>query len=285
MPKQIGSTGAPIARNQTRSSRYAVPMVELKVDAEIDFQARLAMEGVEGAAIVGAKGTGKTEAVKRVIGRISREEMLKTAGEPVGEIVLVTASDATGAKTLIVDVYNELMKTRLTASAVRGMSTKDLVDAVASHCASNSINLLVIDEAQKANAHNLDQVREIPDRARDHGHVMGIMVIGNPELRNALAACGELGQRIGTVIVMPFIDRAFIDEHLEALHPGLAALRAKIGRRAWAPLEEQLMRKVDGKLRRLATILANVSVMMDRLQRPADAEILGVAIKKLAEEK
>ena len=264
----------------------ALPFIDLKVHAEIDFQMRLAMDGVESSAVVGEKGTGKTEAVRALADRIEREEILRPSGQggESRQIFRFLASDATGAKTLLIDLYYEMTQTKLTGAAARSTTPRDLAELIAAHCADAHIHLIVVDEAQKVNAHNLDQLREVPDRARERGHRMGLLLVGNPGLRRTLAASGELGQRIATVIAMPMIDRGFIGESLAVLHPDLAALREELGKKSWAPLEELLDRKVAGKIRRLATIVANAAVLSRRLGRPIDAVILRTAIEKLSPE-
>lgn len=263
-----------------------LPFINLKVHSEIDHQVRLAMDGVESSAVIGEKGTGKTEAIRAVCDRIEREEILKPSGEggTARKIFRLVASDATGAKTLLIDLYYAMTQTKLTGAAARSTTPRDLAELIAGHCADGQIHAIVVDEAQKVDAHNLDQLREIPDRARDRGHHMGIVLVGNPGLRRTLAKTGELGQRIATVIVMPHIDPAFISEQLPNLHPDLDGLRKDLGKKKWAPLEERLARKVDGKIRRLTTIIANAAVLSKRLKRPIDETILRTAIDKLSPE-
>lgn len=263
-----------------------IPFLDLKVHAEIDYQVRLAMNGVESSAVIGEKGTGKTEAVRAICDRIEREELLHPSGEggTRREIFRFLASDATGAKTLLIDLYYAMKGVKLTGAAARSTTPRDLAELLASHCADQHIHLIVVDEAQKVNSHNLDQLREIPDRARVLGHKMGLLLVGNPKLRRTIAASGELGQRFATVITMTTIDRVFINEHLPQLHPELGPLREKLGKEGWAPLDELLERKVNGKLRRLTTIVANAAVLSQRVRRPIDATILRTAIEKLSPE-
>jgi DNA transposition AAA+ family ATPase len=264
-----------------------LPFLDLKVHAEIDFQMRLAMDGVESSAVIGEKGSGKTEAIRAIADRIEREEILNPLGEggAVRQIFRFLSSDATGAKTLLIDLYYAMTRTKLAGGAAKSTTPRDLAELIARHCAEATIHLIVVDEAQKANRHNLDHLREVPDRAhREHGHRMGLLLVGNPGLRRTLAASGELGQRIATVITMPLLDRRFIGESLATLEPGLGTLRDELGKKAWAPLEELLVRKVDGKIRRLTTIVANAAVLSRRLGRPIDAVILRTAIDKLSPE-
>jgi DNA transposition AAA+ family ATPase len=267
-------------------SAVDVPFLDLKVHSEIDHQVRLAMDGIESSAVIGEKGTGKTEALRAICDRIEREEILKPSGDggTVREIFRLVASDATGAKTLLIDLYYAMTQTKLTGAAARSTTPRDLAELIAVHCADKCIHGIVLDEAQKVNAHNLDQLREIPDRARDRDHHMGIVLVGNPGLRRTLAKTGELGQRIATVTVMPLLERAFIAEQLPTLHPDLRELREDLGKKGWAPLEERLVRKVDGKIRRLTTIIANAAVLSTRLKRPIDEIILRTAIDKLSPE-
>lgn len=274
------------ARDKGAAQCGSIPFLDLKVHAEIDFQMRIAMDGIESSAVIGEKGTGKTEAVRALADRIDHEEILNPSGEggAARQIFRFVASDATGAKTLLIDLYYAMTRTKLTGAAARSTTPRDLAELIAVHCAEEHIHLIVVDEAQKANAHNLDQLREVPDRAREHGHRMGLLLVGNPALRRTLAASGELGQRIATVIAMPMIDRGFIAESLATLEPGLGALRQELGKKGWAPLEELLFRKVDGKIRRLATIVANTAVLSRKLSRPIDAVILRTAIDKLSPE-
>ncbi len=276
----------PSAGGDGTAARARLPFLDLKVHAEIDHQMRLAMDGVESSAVIGEKGTGKTAAIRMLADRIEREEILAPsgAGGNSRQILRFLSSDATGVKTLLTDLYYAMTQTKLTAGVARSTTPRDLAELVANHCAEENVHLIVVDEAQKANANNLDQLREIPERALERGHHMGLLLVGNPKLRRTLAASRELGQRVATVITMPMIDRRFVGESLATLEPSLGDLREQLGKKAWAPLEELLVRKVDGKIRRLTIIVANAVVLSRRLGRPIDAVILRTAIEKLSPE-
>lgn len=262
------------------------PVVDLKVHSEIDHQMRLAMDGIESSAVIGEKGTGKSVAIRVLSDQIEREEILTPTGRngAARRIYRFVASDATGVKTLLRDLYFEMTTINLSGGAGRATTPRDLAELVTSYCIEKHIHLIVVDEAQKVDERNLDQLREVPDRAGDKGHTMGLLLVGNPRLRRTLAKTGELGQRIATVVAMPLIDRTFIRERLPELSPELDHLRGELGKKQWASLEELLDRKVDGKIRRLTTILANAAVLSRRLGRPVDAVILRTAIDKLSPE-
>lgn len=280
------SSTTPDVQIPVGSSGITMPFLNQKVHAEIDHQIRLGLEGIESSAIIGAKGTGKTLSVNLLADRLEREELLQPKG-PEGarrKIFRMVASDSTGAKTLLLDLYGLVAETKMSAAGARSTTPRELAELLALECKTRHIHLIIIDEAQKVNAHNIDQLREVPDRALAIGHAMGVLLVGNAGLRRELAACGELGHRIATVIEMPEIDRSFITERLPDLHEDLALLRKQLGKTAWSQLEEQLIGKVAGKLRRLTTIVANAVVLSRRLKRPIDAVILGTAITKLSAE-
>jgi DNA transposition AAA+ family ATPase len=281
-----GSAASSDVRIPIGSSGITMPFLNLKVHAEIDHQIRLGLEGIESSAVIGAKGTGKTISVNLLADRLEREELINPKGAQGARrnIFRMVASNSTGAKTLLLDLYGLITQTKMTAAGSRATSPRELAELLARACKGQHIHLIIEDEAQKVNAHNLDQLREIPDRARAVGHEMGVLLVGNAGLRGERAECGELGHRIATVIEMPEIDRAFIGESLTDLNKDFEALRKQLGKSGWSQLEEQLVGKVAGKLRRLTTIVANAVVLSRRLNRPIDAVIMASAIQKLSEE-
>src|SRR5690606_19264149 len=113
---------------------------------------------------------------------------------------------------------------------------------IAKKLKADHFHLVCIDEAQEISADNLKLLRQIPDAAAAIGHPMGILYIGLDELRDRLVTAGQLGQRVGTEIHFPVVDRATLSPHFHSFHPALAALRDSMSKKAWSDLEASVFK-------------------------------------------
>jgi type II secretory pathway predicted ATPase ExeA len=234
---------------------------------------------------LGPRGVGKTHSIEHVVALLEKEEDERAqAGESPRRILHYEASAATGSKTALIDLLKVVTKRTLSIGARRAQTAMFLIDRAARALMERQIHLVCIDEAQMIDPANLDLLRQIPDRARKLGHAMGIIYIGSEELHDRLVRIQQLGQRIGTVINLPRIEQATLAPHLAGFHPDLGALKPTLPKRAWRSLEADLFRAVNGKWRRLNTILTNADEMSRFLDRPIDEAILRAAIEKLAAE-
>jgi DNA transposition AAA+ family ATPase len=160
----------------------------------------------------------------------------------------------------------------------------DLIETIVDECAVQHIHLLVIDEAQKIDAANHDQTRQILDAARAREHALGLILIGTPPLRDLIIANGELGQRYSGYLAAEPLTLGDVTSHLASLHPDLPALRTTHGDAAWKLLVNDLHRTTGGSIRRLESILTNAHVLAQRRGAPLTLDVLEVAMDKLSPE-
>jgi Cdc6-like AAA superfamily ATPase len=258
----------------------------LPVHAEIEHQMRLGLDGVESGLVIGARGVGKTYAVRHLAAKLQAEETSQAMDKDAAPrtILYYEASAACGAKTALIDLWPKVTGRSLSPGACRSHSADYLIDQIARRLKKKQVHLICVDEAQMIDARNLDLMRQIPDAAMEMGHRMAILYIGNESLRASFVEIKQLGQRIATAIVVPQITAHTISPHLAQFHADLGDLREGLAARQWKRLEEDLFRAVAGKFRRLRTIIANAHALSTRLGRPIDETILRTAIQKLSPE-
>jgi type II secretory pathway predicted ATPase ExeA len=258
---------------------------ELPVHSTLEHQMKIAMEGVESAALIGRPGCGKTHSVEELTRRVNALETRNALAEDrePRSIYTFTAGRTGGRKTALSDLYQALLGER-PPSGPKAPSARQLTERLALQFAENAVHLVCIDEAQLIDPMNLDHLRQIPDRARDHEHRMGLLFVGTPELRDNLAKTGQLGQRVATVISLKPFARPDVGPLLSGFHPHLGPLQRELPKRQWKELEDELFAKAGNNFRRLTTIIANANEFCITFRRRMDAEILRFAIGKLEPE-
>ena len=199
------------------------------------------------------------------------------------QVVWQRASTAEGRKTALVDLYSTVVgrgSTRLRQS----FTPADLIEAIIDECCTQNVRVLVIDEAQKIDAANHDQVRQLIDAARAREHTLGIVLIGTAPLRTTIIANGELGQRYAGYLTMEGFTTKELSRQLETLHPDLIAVRQEIGEPAWQLLIGEIVRVTGGSMRRLESILHNADAFARRKGSAVSLTFVEAAIDKLAAE-
>lgn len=266
---------------------WRMPHLSLPIQRKIDHQFRLAVAGVESTVLEGRKGWGKTTAVRNCCRQFEQEEMERelngATGEPRRQVLWQRASTAEGRKTALVDLYTTVVgrgSTRLRQS----FTPADLIEAIVDECCTQNVRVLVIDEAQKIDAANHDQVRQLLDAARAREHTMGIILIGTVPLRDIIISNGEMGQRYAGYLTMEPITTKELIRQLETLHPDLAPLRQQIGEPAWQLLISEIVRVTGGSVRRLESILENAHAFARRKNSVVTLTFMEAAIDKLAKE-
>jgi hypothetical protein len=261
------------------------PFLELPVHSRIEHEMRVVLEGIQSSALVGRPGSGKTYAVEHIAKKVSDEEVrraLKEDREP-REVKLFGAGRATGQKTVLVDLSRSL-NIPIPLSGPKAVTAYQLGERIALHCQANNIHLICIDEAQLIEPGNLDSLRQIPDRAREHGHRMGLLLIGTADLLHSLKRIGQLGQRVGTVIELEGFSRTAVAANLAGFHPHISALQEALGSKGWLRLEDELFACVGLSFRRLTMVIANANLLCLHMKRRLDADVLRFAMKKLVAE-
>lgn len=257
----------------------------LPVHNEILHQMRLAMDGVESTAVLGARGVGKSYTLRTLAKLIEDHEVERALDDPgyaPRRVVVYEASVARGAKTALIDLYEELVG-RL-SSTLRRSSPRRLVEDIAWELQAQRICLVCVDEAQMIDATNLDQLRQVLDATAKLGHPFGFIFAGSEELRASLIAIKQLGQRVSAEVTVPPITANEIAPFLPDFHPHLASLKETLPKSEWNALEREIFRVALGKFRRLRVVLANANALAIQMRRPIDAEILRLSIHKLADE-
>lgn len=260
----------------------------LPVHSSIEWEMTVCMDGIESGAVIGPPGVGKSYSVQRLKEKIEAQETARALdpeeSAPAREIMYYETSQAVGRMTALTDLYAKLTAEPLPSRGRQAASPQFVISQIAAKLRSERIHLVCIDEAQQINAKNLNLLRQIPDAAAKIGHPMGLLFIGQEELRDSLVRTRQLGQRIATEIHYPLVDRRTLAPHLPGFHPDLAALRDSMTKKAWGKLEEAIFTAAGGKFRRLHTILLNADALARRVGRPIDEDTVEAAIKKLAPE-
>lgn len=254
----------------------------------IHYEIRDALEaaasGLTNVLIHGRAGVGKTTAVREEMAELRTRAM---ANDPGGyserTYVHLTASRAEGTKTALQDIHREIADHVLSAHAQKHTSPRAFVDQIAEAMITNGTRLLCIDEAQMIDERNLDLVRQIPDITAEKNHPLGLILVGTPPLRNALANIGQLGQRFGREIPFPEMKRSEITKYLET-HPALADLKATLEAKAWKGIAREILDTAQGTFRRLTLILSSIERVSDKLSRPVDREVVRLALGSIADE-
>lgn len=271
----------------TTLSVWTAPVIRTPLHHELDHQFRLAANGVESTVVQGAKGLGKTfgirESQRRYEEAEEQREMADPTGEPRARTLWLTASDATGKKTAMIDLHG-VMIGRAGTRLRQTFTSAELITVCAQEAQFRNVRVIIVDEAQKIDAPNLDQLRQVLDVARDLGHPLGILLVGTAPLRAVVASTGELGQRYsGFVEVRPLSLKDY-ETHVPTLHPHLPLVRDEIGVAAWRVLVNEMHRVTGGSIRRLVAILANANTFAMHMRRPLDLDLLHHAMDKLAPE-
>jgi type II secretory pathway predicted ATPase ExeA len=260
--------------------------LRLPVHALVEHQIKLAMAGVEDSIVIGPPGVGKTMSLQRAINdlRARESDRLLEAGDYMpAEIIYYLASVAKGLKTALVDLHEELFGTGVRVGA-KFRTPQNLRDHVVEEVIRRNVRLICIDEAQFINSANLDLLRQVPDVARQRGHQMSLMLVGNEALRESLVEIGQMGQRFTGEIKFPRISRAGAAKFLPDFHPHVARLKQTTPAGAWKRLEADLLLAINGNMRRLVRILENANHLALSMGEPVTERVLRLAIEKLAEE-
>lgn len=266
--------------------RWQPTFFTLPIHAQLEHQIHLCAQGIESAIVVGPPGVGKTYSIHSLLQRAEDREVERTLLDPRHEprrILYHVAGLSTGRKTAGLDLYQRVAGP-IGSGKRRSVSPHDLALLTAEELKRQHVHVVCIDEAQLISAENLDHLRQVPDFARELGHPMGLLLVGTEELRPRVVEIRQLGQRFAAEIVMVPVSSADLARHLSAFHPHLGSLKTALPKRSWDALEEQLLRKVGGKLRRLQNILANANALALKLNRRVDAVLLSAAIDRLSDE-
>lgn len=258
----------------------------LPIHAQLEHQIELCAQGVESAIVIGPPGVGKTYSVQLLLQRAEDREADRSLADPRHEprrMLYHVAGLSTGRKTAALDLYQRVAGP-IGNGKRRSISPHDLALQTAEELKRQRVHVVCIDEAQLISAENIDQLRQVPDFARQLGHPMGLLLVGTEELRPRIVEIRQLGQRFAAEVLMTPASSADLARHLAEFHPHLAPLKRSLPKRSWDALEERLLRKVGGKLRRLQNILRNANLLALKLNRRVDAVILGAAIDRLADE-
>ncbi len=266
---------------------WSMPWVEFNVHKLIRHQVRLAADGVESSVITGPKGTGKTSSVRRALRQFAKEEAGRCdrggTATPIRRSKYYIAGTADGRKTALRDLLAELGR-HVSPGQGRHWSVRDYLEAAVADlkgpAGNRNIRVVCIDEADRINAANLDDLRKILDVAERDGYPLGMILIGNDTVATSLARNAELGQRFSAAINVRRFDRDEVRPLLAGLHPGLGILSHQAG---WEDLVEEILDAAQGSMRRLERILENATVFALSKDGPFDEAAIEFALKKLAQ--
>ena len=255
------------SEHQSGDPRWSLDFFTLPVHALVDYQLGLGLRGVESTLMHGPRGVGKTMAVQHFLTRI-REQQLRAqiqpqaqtqiaSRAPAAEVLFYETSRATGPKTVLADIYQRLINRPLGKRSKQDWSPTMYIDQIIERVIDDRIALIVIDEAQMIDTHNIDLLRQLPDAARRRDHSLRLFLIGNEGLTQNVAATQQSGERFTGQIAFPPLLPSLVAPHLASFHPGIAAMKERLPAREWKALERELFTAVRGSFRRLCTIIEN----------------------------
>lgn len=231
----------------------------LPIHRVVEHQLRLALRGVESTLMHGPRGAGKTEAVRHYLGQIETQHLKAqlATGERAPTVLFYETSRAAGPKTVLTDVYAKIVGRPIGKRSKQDWSPTLYIDQITDRAIDDDLRLIVIDEAQMIDAANIDLLRQLPDAAARRGHSLRLFLVGNEGLVRTVAATGQAGERFTGDVPFPALSPGVVSPHLGEFHPGLAAVKAELGAKAWLRLERELFAAVRGSFRRLCRIIAN----------------------------
>jgi DNA transposition AAA+ family ATPase len=266
--------------------RWRFPRISDAVHAEIEFMMERAMEGAENGVVIGPRGAGKTYAMNHIcedIEQVEVDRMLAGTTARMRQVVRYQSGEASGAKTALLELHRHTSGA-LSAGRSRLATHMELAEDIAQHAKEMNVRLICIDEAQKISPDNLDHLRQVPDRARELEHPLGLVLFGNEGLRQSLVRIGQLGQRFSAEIHMPRVSSSTLAKRLPEAHPHLAVLKEALPAAGWERLVKRLDRSVQGNYRRLDHVLSTANELARRFRRAIDEEIMEDAMARLAEQ-
>ncbi len=269
------------------------------VHSQVDHQMRKAFAGRENTIIIGPRGVGKSMTVKATAKRLQVEDMQRVSGErPVTgpdlvlerqgrlpahprDITYYVTAKADGRKTVLRDLLREL-KARLPRGAQRTWTDTEWVERTVRELKERSVHLVCIDEAQEISVPNLELLKAVWDQAKADEYPLGMVLVGEHDLRDHMVAAKLLGQRFTCEIHFPRFES--LTAEIERWHPHLLRLKGSMKAPEWKKVAEQITDAANGSFRRLVAVLENMNEFALTMNRRVDVEIVELALANLAPE-
>ena len=216
-------------------------------------------DGHQNLVITGPKGVGKTEAVRWAMGEFSQQETSRPEVEngqaPKREWLYFASGEADGRKTALRDLLSALGH-RVGSAQTKHLTVRDFtalaVDQLRGTVGERNIRIVCIDEADRIDASNLNDLRQVIDEAERQRYPLGMILIGNGRVLKHLKTNEELGQRFSIALEFSTFKEQEIRAALPALHPDLTKLSETPD---WAALVELILDSAQGSIRRLERLL------------------------------
>jgi DNA transposition AAA+ family ATPase len=238
----------------------SIPFLELPVHTQLSHEFRRVLAGKASIIVIGGKGTGKSESVHREVRQFRQEQLKENLRDPEYvqvKIVEWEASKCEGTKTSLVSLYGSLSSE--SHSVLNREQPRSLIQKIATHFHEENVHMLCVDEAQMIDASNLDLLRQVIDFTRTPAFPFGMILIGTPDLRAALSANQELGQRFGNEVSMRVLTRQELAQHLPDLHPGFKALKGRLPMGQWNETVESIFKATRGSFRPLRNVIESAT--------------------------
>lgn len=266
--------------------QWSMPWVTLPIHDLVFHHLAQIAGGRQNMVITGPKGVGKTETLSWGLQKFheletQRAEVISGVEQPRGWIRYASGI-ADGRKTALRDLLAELGH-RVTPAQSKHMSVRDFtrtaINDLKGPAGRRNARIVCIDEADRIDAANLYDLRQVIDEGEVRGYPIGMILIGNDKVATRLRSNRELGQRFS--LAVPF--KPFTDEHLRPvlpeLHPDLEALSHEPG---WDEITDQVLHAANGRMRRLERLIDLADGFARRKNTPVDAKAVRFALKALA---
>lgn len=227
--------------------------------------------GTESLFLVGPAGVGKSALVQHHAGLPSAAAAATSVGAsspslPEGgsgtgigvecdrSILYVLLGRSAEPSTLLGAIL-EATKQPLSARLRRKGATV-ILQYTANWLAKLGVGAVALDEVQHASPSALFHALLLADEcAREHGHALGLILIGTPDAGPVVRQTGQLGQRLPVELSVPLLGPDEVVAVARAASDEVARLFKELGKRRAESLQRDLVAGVAGSVRRLDRIV------------------------------
>ena len=280
------STKATIRNTHAGQPEWSMPWVELPIHDLMLHHVSHVAAGLQNLVITGPAGVGKSQTVLWALQQFAKREKERLevrSGEaqPRGWIRYASGT-ADGRKTALRDLLAELGH-RVNFAQSKHLSVRDFtktaIEDLQGPAGKRNIRIVCIDEADRIDAANLEDLRQVIDEGEARDYPIGMILIGNDKVAARLRTNRELGQRFSLAITIePFTD-AYLRPVLTKLHPDLEALSQQAG---WDGIADQVLLAANGRMRRLERFIHLADGFARRKKTPINGKAIQFAVRTMA---
>lgn len=275
-----------IATDKSSKPEWSMPWITLPIHELVLHHVYQVAAGLQNLVITGPKGVGKSQTVVWALQKFGEEEKKRPEVE-TGEVhprswVRYASGTADGRKTALRDLLAELGN-QVSSAQSKHLTVRDFtrsaIDELKGPAGERNARIVCIDEADRIDASNLEDLRQVIDEGEAREYPIGMILIGTGEVAERLRENRELGQRFSLKVAFEPFKAAHLKALLPDLHPDLAALSQETG---WNEIADQMLRVANGRMRRLERFIHLADGFARRKKTAMDANAIKFAEQTLA---